>query len=251
MKILSLLTKFEVGISFIPFILIILYGGYYKLFFTYFLITFIHELGHVFMAMIFKIETKSIKLSMFGFSACIEDYKYISFYKQLLILLAGPLTFFISNLLIKNLYLYDVISLVTYHKALLTNKYIFIFNLLPIFPLDGGRIIKLFLDRIFTFKVSKKITIYVSFIFTLAFMMYSSANKQYLMYIFLLVNFILNILFLKKEWRAFLYERYFFNNKYNEKLHSKKDLYMHKNNYLIYKHNILNEKESIIKLLRN
>ena len=45
MKKLLNISKIEIGISFIPFLIIILLAGQYKLFFTYFLITFIHEMG--------------------------------------------------------------------------------------------------------------------------------------------------------------------------------------------------------------
>jgi hypothetical protein len=80
------------------------------------------------MALIFKLKVNKIKLSMFGFNAEIEDYKYLKTYKQILILIMGPLTYFISMKLIEVLYLHDYISLITYYKALLTNKYILIFN---------------------------------------------------------------------------------------------------------------------------
>ena len=35
------------------------------------------------------------------------------------------------------------------------NKYILMFNLLPIYPLDGGRLLKIVCDKIFTYKNSK------------------------------------------------------------------------------------------------
>lgn len=251
MKKLSLLSKFEVGITFIPFLVIILFSGYYKLFFTYFLITLIHELGHVIMASIFKVKVNKIKLSIFGFNADIESLDYISTYKQILIIIMGPLTYFISLLLIKELYLNDIISLLTYYKALAANKYILIFNLLPIFPLDGGRLIKIFLDKIFTYK-SAKVSLYcVSFIFMVGFAFYTIECKQYLMYLFLIINFVTNILKINKEWKLFLVGRYYLNNKYKDKLHKHKDLYMYKNNYLVKDKEILNEKEAIIELLKD
>ena len=251
MKIFSFLEKFEIGISVVPFFIIILFSGYYKLFFTYFLITFIHELGHIIVAKMFKVKVNNMKLSVFGFSANIDDYKYLSIYKQLLILLAGPLTYFISIFFIEKLYVYEIISLVTYYKALLTNKYIFIFNLLPIFPLDGGRIIKIVLDKIFTYKKAKVLSNIISIIFIILFIFYTGSHKQYLMYLFLIVNLILNTVFIDREWRRFLVSRLYFNNKYPSKIHHKKDLYIYKDNYTIRKKELLNEKESVIFLLED
>ena len=249
MKKLLHLSKFEVGITFIPFLVIILLSGTYKLFFTYFLITFIHELGHICMAVFFKIRVNKVKLSIFGFNAEIDNTEYLAIYKQILIIIMGPCTYFISILLIRQLYIHDLISLVMYYKALTTNKYIFIFNVLPIFPLDGGRLFKVITDSFFTYKTSKIFTYLVSFIFMVLFVIYTSECKQYLMYIFLLVNFIMNIVNLEKEWKIFLIQRYYLKNKYKDKLHKKRDLYMYKNNYILKKDLILNEKEAILEML--
>lgn len=251
MRKLSLLSKFEVGISFVPFLIIILLTGSYKLFFTYFLITLIHELGHVFMAIIFKVKVNKIKLNIFGFNAEIENIDYLNIYKQILIIVAGPLTYFASILVIRELYFNDIISLLTYYKALASNKYILIFNLLPIYPLDGGRLIKILLDKLFTFKHSKIVLYIVSFVFMLGFVIYTKEYKQYLMYVFLILNFIMNVLSINKDWKTFLINRYYMNNKYKDKLHRRNDLYMYRNNYILNKEDILNEKEAIIKLLKN
>lgn len=250
MKKLLLLSKFEVGISFIPFLIVILFSGYYKLFFTYFLITLIHELGHVIMASVFKVKVNKVKLTIFGFNAEIDNIEYLKIYKQILIIIMGPLTYFISLFLIRELYLNDFISLVMYYKALASNKYILLFNLLPIYPLDGGRIVKILFDKIFTYKNAKRVLYTVSFVFMIGFIIYTMKCKQYLMYAFLLLNFMINIFSLNKQWKRFLVNRYYIKNKYKEKIHHHNDLYMYKNNYLLKNKNILNEKEAIIELLR-
>ena len=250
MKKLLLLSKFEVGITFIPFFIIILLSGSYKLFFTYFLVTLIHELGHVIAAIIFKVKVHNIKLSVFGFNALIDDIEYLPIYKQILIIIMGPLTYFISLLLIRKLYINEVISLLMYYKALATNKYIFIFNLLPIYPLDGGRILKIILDKFFTYKNSRIVLYITSFLFMIAFVIYTRECKQFLMYIFLVINFLMNIFTLKKQWKKFLLKRYYMSNNYKDKIHKYNDLFFYKNNYLINKKDILTEKEAIIKLLK-
>ena len=251
MKMLSLVSKLEVGVSIVPFLIIILLTGNYKLFFTYFLITFIHELGHVLIAILYGVKIEKIKFNVFGFSAQIDDYTYLKIYKQVLILLAGPLTYFISKVLIDYFYASEIISLLTYHKALLTNKYILLFNILPIFPLDGGRLVKIFLDKVFTFKVSRIFSIVLSFVFIILFVIYTKDHKQYLMYLFVVMNLLLNIIFIEKEWKDFLFKRLYFVNKYKDKVHNKKDLYVYKNNYVIYDKKVLSEKSAIKKFLHH
>lgn len=245
MKMLSLVAKLEVGISVIPFLIVILITGNYKLFFTYFLITFIHELGHIIVASIYGIGIRKIKFNIFGFCGIIDDYSHLKVYKQILILMAGPLTYFVSDLLLEQFYTHEIISLLTYNKAALSNKYILFFNILPIFPLDGGRLVKLFLDNIVTFKNSKRISIFMSFVFLALFVVYTKDYKQYLMYFFIITNLLWNILYIDKEWKQFLIKRLYFINKYEDKLHRKKDLYIYKNNYVIYDKKIYDEKKFI------
>ena len=43
----------------------------------------------------------------------------------------------------------------------------------------------------------------------------------------------------------------YLNNQYKEKIHKQRDLYMYKNNYLLRNKEILNEKQAIIKFLKN
>lgn len=250
MKKFYLLSKFEVGISFIPFLIIILFSGQYKLFFTYFLITLIHELGHVIVATFFKVKVNRIHLNIFGFNADIDNFEHLRIYKQLLIILAGPLTYFISLSLIKLIYLNDIISLVMYQRALSSNLYIFLFNLLPIYPLDGGRVANILCDKLFTFKVSKKILYFISFVFMTLFVFYTLDCKQYLMYIFLIINFLINILNLNKEWKNFLLRRYYLKNDHKDIIHRHKDLFVYRNNFILKKGELLNEKEAIKEILK-
>lgn len=251
MKMLSLFYKVEIGISLIPFLIVILLTGYYKLFFTYFIIVFIHELGHVVVASVFNVKVDKITINIFGCSASLEDHKYLDFYKQIFIFIAGPLTYFISSFLIDKLYVNEVISLVTYYKAIFTNKYVLIFNLLPIFPLDGGRILKLIIERFFTFKASKIISLFISFIFITLFIVYTSECKQYLIYVFTILNFISGVASIEKEWKHFLISRYYFINKYKDKIHNKNDLYIYRDNYCIKEKRVLNEKQMIERILKN
>jgi stage IV sporulation protein FB len=169
-------------------------------------------LGHIVVASIFKIKVNKITLNIFGFNADIGEINHLSIFKQILIIISGPLTYFISRILIKELYLNDIISLVMYYKAIATNKYILLFNLLPIFPLDGGRLFKLFLDKLLPYKKSKIASVIVSFFFMILFVVYTMECKQYLMYIFLCVSFIVNVITLKKDWKSFLLKRYYFKN---------------------------------------
>lgn len=62
------------------------------------------------MAFALKVEVKSIKLLPIGFSTKIKDLDYLDTFKELLIVIAGPLTYFISFVLLHVLYRLDFIS---------------------------------------------------------------------------------------------------------------------------------------------
>lgn len=101
---------------------------------------FVHELGHFVCMKIFKYDDTRILFIPFLGGLTIGSKKQISQKQQLFVLLAGPvpgiliglLIFFIGGETLNNLVIkYGIISLG-----------LNIFNLLPIIPLDGGRIIE-------------------------------------------------------------------------------------------------------------
>ena len=249
-KFLNLFNKFEISPIATVFIILTLLTNTYKLFFIFFLITFIHELGHVIAAMILKLKVKKIKLMAVGFNAEIEDLDYTNSLKEFIVVVAGPLTYFVTIFLLNYLYKIDFISYNAYTQALQVNKYDLFFNLLPLIPLDGGRIIKIIIDNFFTSKKSMIITIVLSNIFLILFMCYTINTPQWLLYVFLIITNISYILTINKKWKLFLLKRLFLNNKYKEKIHNYNDIYRNRNNYVIKDHYLLNEKQLIINIIR-
>ena len=113
----------------------------------------IHEMGHLICGLLLGFKPKALKIMPLGISIEFrvenEDYNKkiklgnILAVKKMIIALAGPIT----NLLI------ILICLITkkyfenelYIKIIYTNILIAVFNMLPIYPLDGGRILKQFI----------------------------------------------------------------------------------------------------------
>ena len=249
-KFLNFFDKFEVSPFATIFVLLTLLTNSYKLFFIYFLITFIHELGHVLVAILLKLKIKKIMFLAIGFNAEIEDLDYTSSIKEFFVVIAGPLTYFISLYLLDYLYKIDFISYNAYIQSMQVNKYNLFFNLIPLIPLDGGRILKIIIDNFFTSKKSMILTIILSNIFVILFMYETINNPQCLMYAFLIITNISYIFTINKRWKLFLINRFTFINKYKMKLHFKEDLYRNKNNYSVNNKKILNEKEIIMNILK-
>lgn len=135
----------------ITLILLILYNLFFgkieSLFICYMFIV-MHELSHMIVALLLNVDIEEISLMPMGASA---KYKGgISLLKELIISIAGP----IASLIIAFLY-----NNKTYF---LINVFIVIFNMIPIYPFDGGRILRVILKIIFGKKVGKNISTYIT-----------------------------------------------------------------------------------------
>lgn len=248
-KLLDFFNKFEVSPFATLFLIATLMSNSYKLFFIYFFITFIHELGHIIVAILLGLNINKIKLLAIGFNAEIDNLDYTSSIKEFLISIAGPLTYFLASYFLLCFYKLDYISYNAYIQAKTINKYNLFFNILPIIPLDGGRILKIIIDNFLTSKKSLYLTSIFSIAFTIIFIYITIESPQFMIYIFLILTNINFALSINKRWKRFLVNRLFIENTYKIKIHSKKDLYRTKNNFLIRKKKLLNEKKAILNII--
>lgn len=110
--------------------------------------------GHMIIGMILGLKIKSLHINAFGLSVLFETYesKKIIELKKIAIAIAGPMVnilfIIIANFLNINL---DLKQTIIYANALIA-----IFNLLPIYPLDGGRILKAILNMKFKERITEK-----------------------------------------------------------------------------------------------
>ena len=135
------------------FALVSVFTGNFKGFIIFSSIIIVHELGHLLMALFLNWKVEEVLLLPFGgITVFCEDINR-PMIEEFLILICGPLfqvffTYF--NRGNEILFNYSIILL--------------LFNLLPIFPLDGSKFLNLFLNLFFSFKKSHLLTIYFSFL---------------------------------------------------------------------------------------
>lgn len=117
-----------------------------------FTITFIfiilHEIGHIVSGLLLGLKIKKLELNIAGISLEFKNYGKERKINNIIIDLAGP----VINLLSAIIGIFVKSEVVVYVNAML-----FIINMLPIYPLDGGRILKNILLYKNTYKQTIKI----------------------------------------------------------------------------------------------
>ncbi len=169
-------------------ILIFLLTEQLNIYIVFMLFAIIHELGHILTGIILGFKPKNIEVLPIGISACFymqcDDYnKKINYanrfvLKKVIISCAGPITNFIIAIIF---YFFDFsIFNISREFIIYTNLIIGIFNLIPIYPLDGGRIIKNILHIKIGLKESYKYTKIIANLSIIILTIFSSMAILYL-----------------------------------------------------------------------
>lgn len=248
-KFWNFLTKINFSLSAIIVIGLAILLGRFKPLFIHLFIAFIHEMGHITAALLFRKKVKQINVLPFGFNAEIEDLEYSSPWQEMIIMLAGPITYFLSNALIYLFYRVGSLSLQSFNQANDANLVILLFNLLPIWPLDGSHILKCILEYFFTLKIVNYLLIFTSIVFTIGLVMYMGSNPQLMIIAFLLFSQISFLLTMEVRRLKFLTYRLGITCHYPVRIHQKHDIYWPYDNVYLSPSEFYNESELIIKLM--
>ena len=149
----------------------------------------------------------------------------------------------VQKITIKLLFINNSISLTLFNEIKETNLLILLFNLLPIFPLDGYRIIKILLGTKFSEKKVLKIMNIISLFFTSILLIYCIFNSQLFIISFLIFNQIVMIKSFKYTYRKFLVSKTKGLNLKRYKIHFIEDLYRPFNNIVINNNKVYSEEE--------
>ena len=187
--------QIKINLKIFLFLLIFLITKQIKIYALLMCLALIHELGHVLAGIILGFKPESISIIPTGFSVkfktdCKNYNKKIKngnmlAVKKIIIALAGPIVNLI--IMIIGIVYYKItqnpelagisIELLTY-----SNLLIFIFNMLPIYPLDGGRILKeivhinygLYPSYVITNKIANIVVVLLTAISSIAILKYKN-----------------------------------------------------------------------------
>ena len=160
--------RFRIDLKIFIFLIIFYFTKQIEIYAMIMLFALIHELGHLLAGILMGMKPEKIELMPFGvsisFKIKVEEYNKkikkgnMLEIKKILVALAGPLTNFIIIIIASNINIDLFKALIVIY----TNFLIMIFNLLPIYPLDGGRILKGILHINFGIKKSEFYTNIIS-----------------------------------------------------------------------------------------
>jgi len=123
-----------------------------------FLVVFVHELAHMLMARALNLRVSEIELLPFGGVARIESLFEVNPRNEVYIAVVGPLSNVLLVLGCMGLRKIGLIPHKDYDFFIQANLMLAGFNLLPAFPLDGGRILRAILSRELGIKRATRIT---------------------------------------------------------------------------------------------
>ncbi len=155
--------------------------------------------GHIIAGIILKFRVQKLNILPFGFSVNfkIDTKNYnkkilkgsLLSIKKIIIAFAGPLVNLLLIFIILSMKREELFNIKT-EVLIYTNALIFIFNMIAIYPLDGGRILKnlmhILFGKIEALKITNIISLVMSIVLTIACLYISVSLKNY-SYIFILV----------------------------------------------------------------
>lgn len=155
-KIKGFLRFFKIDFSFFLVFAISFFLEEVSLFFCFVAFLIMHELAHFFVAKRLGYMAKCIKLNFFG--ASLEGYDDFLLSDEIKIILAGPMLNLGVLILCYMLYWFEPESYHYLCEVEVANKALLAFNVLPVFPLDAGRLIHALLSKKLTRGKSLQIT---------------------------------------------------------------------------------------------
>lgn len=153
--------KIEINLKIVFAIILFFIFNNLNIYLMFLFFVLIHEMCHLIVGLIIGGKPEKIYITPFGVSLEIYSYGKKSYLNKILFYLSGPLI----NLILGFTFIYLKKYIKIEDEIIYTNFAICFFNLLPILPLDGGKILKEVFSIIFNSRISNDIVIIFSKMF--------------------------------------------------------------------------------------
>lgn len=199
--------KIKIHDSTYIFLLLFFLAGYFEYIYLLLIVVFIHELGHCCFALLCGVKVSNVIIYPFGGISILQANINLKIYKEFFCLVGGILFQTIFFIIIRHLYLNSYVSIHVFSLFKKINYFLISFNFLPIIPLDGGKLLNLIFDLIFYYKLSFKITSFISIVFSVIFFFYYFSFISFIIFIFFIKSILFEIFNFKYKYNKFLLER--------------------------------------------
>lgn len=170
---------------------------------SYILAIVIHEMGHFVVAKKLGYKLSKFSISPYGVALNLQEQN-LDYRDEIWIALAGPLVNLITAFLVLGIWWIFPAAYVFTESFVVVSVVIALFNLLPAYPLDGGRVFVGVASCLFSGKMAKKITIGFNIVLGLFFFvlfvvfMFINFNPTYMLFSFFLFAGVLDLKFVTK-----------------------------------------------------
>lgn len=171
----------------------------------------IHEFGHFTAAHFFKWRIRRMYMWIFGAVMETDEHGVRPIYEECIVILAGP---------IQHLWIYGA-TWILHHYGLFPpaiiqgiffyNTVILLFNLLPIWPLDGGKLLYLLLTSIYPYQKGYEHTLIISSIHCVAIGLVVLLLTSFHIQLWFMICFLLIEIWREWKRRQYVYMRFLFH----------------------------------------
>ena len=195
-------TKVELHYSFFILLLIVAFSGSILFAAASAVFSFLHEIVHKITAEKLGYMPEKISFGLFGGVLHLRD-GFVKPVDELLIHLSGPLFNILMAVLLYGFYLYFYIP--ELEPVIIANTILALFNLMPFYPLDGGKIADLYLAIFLGYGRSQKISRIFSLFFIIFLFLLGIYLVQYNVLNLFLSALALNLYVARKQDNSFIF----------------------------------------------
>lgn len=187
----------------------------------------IHEGAHMLVAAYFHYPIESVTIYPFGVSAQVKYIGMGNVWQELLIVVAGPCMHLIFPWIFSLFEQFGFISISYMDYLCMLNTSILVFNLLPIYPLDGGRAMQSIYHLLFPYTMAQRLTMLSSVLHLFLLFYYNILTtwSAYIVMGFLCMQILMSWKMLALDKLQFYHYRKNHPVSYPLRVHRHKDLY--------------------------
>ncbi|WP_226085428.1 M50 family metallopeptidase [Mesobacillus sp. S13] len=182
------------------------------------LIIFVHEMGHGAAASFFSWRIKKIALLPFGGVAEMDEHGNRPLKEELIVVLAGPLQHIWMMALSSLLFAAGLVPEKWHMLFIEYNMMVLLFNLIPIWPLDGGKLLFILLSLSTSFQEAHVRTLYVSAGILALFSAFLIVMAPMTLNVWVIIGFLAFSLYFEWKQRRFTFMRFLMERHYGKQV---------------------------------